>query len=174
MKKVVLTFGLLSGGIPVTVMLLGLIFTGGGVHGSGSLVLGWTVILLSSLFIFFGIKSYRDNYNNGVISFGKAFQVGILITLISAVMYTIVWEIAFFNFMNDMMDGWFAAETERLRTSGASAEDIENSIQMGIKYKTNPLYNAMFTILEPTTVTVPMTLIASLVMKRKTKKEATA
>lgn len=174
MKKVVVTFGLLSGGIPITVMLLGLIFTDGGAHGSGSLVLGWTVILLSSLFIFFGIKSYRDNYNNGVISFGKAFQVGILITLISALMYTIVWEIAFFNFMNDMMDGWFAAETERLRASGASQEDIENSIQMGIKYKTNPLYNAMFTILEPTTVTVPMTLIAALVMKRKTKKEAIA
>lgn len=172
MKKVVLTFGLLSGAIPITVMVLGLLFNGA--NWQGSLMLGWTVIILSSLFIFFGIKSYRDNYNNGVITFGKAFQVGILITLISALVYTLVWEIFYFGYMNDMMDGYFAAELERLRTSGATQEEINNSIEMGIKYKTNPLYNAAFTILEPTTITVPMTLIASLVMKRKTKKEAIA
>ncbi|HWY12020.1 MAG TPA: DUF4199 domain-containing protein [Bacteroidia bacterium] len=172
MKKVVLTFGLLSGGIPITVMVLGLLF--GGSHGMGSLILGWTVIILSSLFIFFGIKSYRDNYNNGIITFGKAFQVGILITLISALMYTLVWEILYFNFMNDMMDGYFAAEADKLKASGASQAEIQGTLDMAIKYKTNPLYNAAFTILEPTTITIPMTLIASLIMKRKTKKEAVA
>jgi hypothetical protein len=172
MKKVVLTFGLLSGAIPITVMLLGMIF--GGTHGNGSLILGWTVIILSSVFIFFGIKSYRDNYNNGIITFGKAFQVGILITVISALIYTLVWEIMYFNFMNDMMDDYFLAEVDRLRTSGASQEEIEKTIDMGTKYKTNPLYNAAFTILEPTTITIPMTLIAALVMKRKTKKETVA
>ena len=172
MKKVVFTFGALSGGIPITVMVLGLIF--GGPQWEGALILGWTVIILSSLFIFIGIKSYRDNYNNGIITFGKAFQVGIFITLISALMYTIVWEIVYFNFMNDLMDGYFAAEVERLKTSGASQEEINKSIDFATSYKTNPLVNAAMTIVEPTTITVPMTLIASLVMKRKTKKEATA
>ena len=73
--------------------------------------------------------------------------------------------------MNDMMDGYFTAQAEQLKASGASQEELQASLDMAIKYKTNPLYNAMFTILEPTTVTIPMTLIASLVMKRKTKKE---
>ena len=168
MKNIIFKYGILSGSIPITVMVLGILF--GGEHMEGSLMLGWTLIVLSSAFIFLGIKKYRDNNNDGVISFGKAFQVGILITLIAALMYTLVWEIMFFTYMNDMMDGYFAAETEKLRTSGASQEEIESSIEMGRAYKTNPLYNAAFTILEPTTVTVPMTLIASLVMKRKTKK----
>jgi len=172
MKKVVLTFGALSGLIPVLVMTIGMLFGSG--HGTGSMVLGFTVIILSSIFIFFGIKSYRDNYNDGVISFGKAFQVGILITLISALMYVLVWEIIYFNFMNDMMDGYFAAEAEKMKASGASQEELQGAREMAIKYKTNPLYNAMFTIMEPTTITVPMTLIASLVMKRKTKKGVTA
>ena len=172
MKKVVLTFGLLSGLIPITVMVLGMLFGSG--HGNGALILGWTVIILSSVFIFFGIKSYRDNYNDGIITFGKAFQVGILITLISALMYTLVWEVAFFSFMNDMMDGYFNAEAEKLKASGASQAELQGALDMAIKYKTNPLYNAMFTILEPTPVTIPMTLIASLIMKRKTKKEVAA
>ena len=172
MKKVVLTFGVLSGIIPVTVMVLGMLFGAG--HGQGSMILGFSIIILSSLFIFFGIKSYRDNYNDGVITFGKAFQVGILITLISALMYTLVWEILYFNFMHDMMDGYFKAEADALKASGASQEELQGSLDMAIKYKTNPLYNAAFTLLEPTTITIPMTLIAALVMKRKTKKEAVA
>jgi hypothetical protein len=172
MKKVVLTFGLLSGLIPITVMILGMIFGSG--HGTGALILGWTVIILSSVFIFFGIKSYRDNYNDGVISFGKAFQVGILITLISAVLYVLVWEVMYFNFMHDMMDGYFAAQAEQLKASGASQAELDGAMEMAKNYKSNPLYNAAFTILEPTTITVPMTLIASLIMKRKTKKEAVA
>jgi hypothetical protein len=85
-------------------------------------------------------------------------------------MYTLVWEILYFNFMNDMMDGYFAAEADALRAKGASPEELRSSLDMAIKYKTNPLYNAMFTMIEPTTVTVPVTLIASLVMKRKAKK----
>lgn len=168
MKNIVIKYGLLSGSIPITVMVLGILF--GGEHMEGSLMLGWTLIILSSAFIFLGIKKYRDNMNDGVISFGKAFQVGILITLIAALMYTLVWEIMFFTYMNDMMDGYFAAEVNKLKEAGAAQTEIDGAIEMGRMYKTNPLYNAAFTILEPTTVTVPMTLIASLVMKRKTKK----
>lgn len=169
MKKVVLTFGVLSGIIPVTVMTLGMLFGSG--HGNGSMILGYSIMLLCTLFIFFGIKSYRDNYNDGVISFVKAFQVGILITLVSTLMYTLAWEILYFNFINDMMDGYFAEMANQMKASGASQEELKEASEMAIKYKTNPLYNSMFTMMETVPVNVPMTLIASLVMKRKTKKE---
>jgi len=172
MKKVVLTFGVLCGLLPILTMIIGLLAGSG--HGNGSLVLGWTVIILSSLFIFFGMRSYRENYNNGVISFGKAFQVGILIALIGALMYVIVWEIVYFNFMHDMMDGYFTAEMERMKASGASPEEMEKGKAFWEMYKNNPLVNAAMTSMEPLTVTVPVTLISSLIVKRKTKKETVA
>jgi hypothetical protein len=172
MKKVVLTFGVLSGIIPITVMVLGMFFGSG--HGSGAMILGYSIMLLCTLFIFFGIKSYRDNYNDGVISFVKAFQVGILITLVSTIMYTVAWEILYFNFINDMMDGYFAEIANQMKASGASQTELQEALDGAIKYKTNVLYNSMFTMMETTPVTVPMTLIASLVMKRKTKKVAIA
>lgn len=172
MKKIVLTFGALSGAIPVLMFVLGAVF--GGENWQGSLVIGWATIILSAVFIFVGIRSYRENYNNGVITFGKAFQVGILITLIGALMYVIAWEIIYFNFMHDMMDNYFAAELEKVKASGASEEKINETINMATLYKTNPLVNAAWTIMEPITVTVPMTLIAALIMKRKTKKETVA
>ena len=80
MKNIVFKYGILCGSIPITVMVLGILF--GGEHMEGSLMLGWTLIILSSAFIFLGIKKYRDNNNDGVISFGKAFQVGFSLHLL--------------------------------------------------------------------------------------------
>ena len=54
MKKVVLTFGVLSGLLPVVVMVLGMLFGSG--HGNGAFILGWTVIILSSLIYLFWSK----------------------------------------------------------------------------------------------------------------------
>jgi hypothetical protein len=169
MKKVVLTFGVLCGLLPILTMIIGLMV--GGSNWQGSLVLGWTVIILSSLFIFFGIRSYRENYNNGLISFGKAFKVGILIALIGGLMYVLVWEIMYFNFMHDMMDPYFAAELDKLKASGASPEKIEESKAFWEMYKTNPFVNGAMTILEPLTITLPVTLISALILKRNTKKD---
>lgn len=45
-------------------------------------ILGYISIFLSLSFIFFGIKHYRDNINNGVISLGKAIVIGLLISLL--------------------------------------------------------------------------------------------
>lgn len=47
------------------------------------MVIGYTTIVLSFLLVFLGIRSYRENVGNGRITFGRAFGVDILITLVS-------------------------------------------------------------------------------------------
>ena len=81
MKKIVVTFGLISGAI-----------------------IGYTTIVLSALMIFFDVKSYRDNVAGGTISFGKAFQVGLFIALVSAVCYVVTWEFIYLKLMPDFWD----------------------------------------------------------------------
>ena len=88
MKKVVLTFGLIAGTVVTASMLIGMSF----MHGeqmdfdSGELV-GYTSMIVAFSTIFFGIRSYRDNYSDGIISFGKAFKIGLYITLVASAMY---------------------------------------------------------------------------------------
>src|SRR5574342_409429 len=93
MRKVTLTFGLLAG-IIVSVFMV--IITGlcknGTINFNSSDFIGYGSMVIALSMIFFGIKSYRDNYQNGAIKFGKGLRVGALITLIASLMYAASWE----------------------------------------------------------------------------------
>ena len=84
MKNTVIKYGLyalLSGFI-----LFGLPFLFGmGVDFDYGELIGYTSMILSLLFVYFGIKHYRDKVNEGKISLGKAIKIGMLIALFSAV-----------------------------------------------------------------------------------------
>ena len=47
-------------------------------------VTGYAGIVLSLLFVFFGIRYYRDQVNGGELTFGRGLKVGLLIVLIPA------------------------------------------------------------------------------------------
>jgi len=93
LKKTILTFGLISGILASVLMIATLPFLKDFEHGNKGLIVGYTAIVLVSLLVFFGIRSYRDNLAGGVITFGRGFTIGIGITLISCVIYVIAWEI---------------------------------------------------------------------------------
>src|ERR1044071_2734991 len=103
MKKNVLTFGLLSGLVSAVLMTANMLFIDN-IGLDRGLVVGYTVIVISFLFVYFGIRSYRDNVLGGHITFAKAFQAGILITLISCAFYVGSWLIVYYNFMPDFGD----------------------------------------------------------------------
>ena len=48
-------------------------------------VLGYSAMVLSLLFVYFGIKHYRDKENGGKVSFGKALIIGILISIFAGI-----------------------------------------------------------------------------------------
>lgn len=169
MKKTVLSFGLISGAISSALMMAFMPFIDQ-IGFDRGLILGYTAIVLSFLLVFFGIRSYRENIGGGQISFGKAFSVGILITLISSLCYVIVWLIVYFNFMPDFFDKYTNYMVANVRASGASAEqiarEVENINNMKALYA-NPLYNAAFTFLEPFPVGLIITLISAAILRKR-------
>src|SRR5258705_10395628 len=50
-------------------------------------VAGYLTMLLSMIFVFAGIKHYRDKVNNGVLSFWQGLKIGALILLIPSVAF---------------------------------------------------------------------------------------
>ena len=133
-------------------------------------VIGYTAIFLSFLLVFFGIRSYRENYGGGTITFGRAVAVGILITLISCVFYMVSWEIIYFKFMPDFADKYSAAMVSKMRASGASdaaiAARVQQLGQMKAMYD-NPLTNAAITFIEPFPVGLVVTLVSAGILRRR-------
>lgn len=174
MKKIVLTFGLISGAIASGLMLAHVPFVER-IGFEWGTVLGYTSMVLSFLLVFFGIRSYRENVGAGYISFGRAFQVGILIALISTVMYVVTWEIVYQNWLYDFPEKYTNYAIEKARASGASAEEVARQSaewnSMWALYRSNILVRAAFTFLEPLPVWLPVTLISALVLKKRAKQQ---
>ena len=171
MKKTVLTFGLISGAVSALMMLATLPF----IHRIGfekGLVVGYTAIVLSFLLVFFGIRSYRDNVGNGSITFGRAFSVGILITLISCAFYVVTWEIIYFKLMPDFAERFTNYAVEQVRASGGSQQMIDAKIQEMkdlVVTLNNPLMNAAYTFIEPFPVGLLLTLISAAILRKRPK-----
>jgi len=171
MKKNILTFGLISGAISSLLMVASLLYADR-IGFDHSLFLGYTILVLSFLLVFFGIRSYRDNVGEGQITFGKAFAVGILITLISSVCYVITWEVVYFRFMPDFMDKYSAHVVAKMQASGASANEIQAKVEQFRQYKQlydNPFTNAAMTFIEPFPVGLLITLVSAAVLRRRAR-----
>ncbi|GAB1858282.1 hypothetical protein MHTCC0001_31190 [Flavobacteriaceae bacterium MHTCC 0001] len=72
------TYGLLTG----LILFLAAILLGKGLPYSIQEILGYAAMIAALSFIFFGIKHYRDNVNNGTVSLGKAIVIGLLISML--------------------------------------------------------------------------------------------
>jgi Protein of unknown function (DUF4199) len=174
MKKIVLTFGLISGAISAGLMtaLVPFVETIGFENGT---IVGYTAIVLSFLLVFFGIRSYRENVGNGYISFGRAFSVGILIAVISSLIYVITWEIVFQNFLYDFPEKYTNYIIEKARASGASAEEVARQgaemNDMWALYRSNILIRFAFTFIEPFPVGLLITLISAVALRKRKREE---
>jgi len=169
MKKIVLTYGLISGGIAAALMLGTLPFLHS-LEGYQNYVVGYTGIVLSALLIFFGVRSYRENVGNGKISFGRGFAVGILIALISASCYVATWELVYYKISPGIADKMFDKQVEQMKASGAPQAKIDEAAREAESFKklyANPLVNVCFTFIEPFPIGVLMTLISAVILRRK-------
>jgi hypothetical protein len=169
MKKVVLTFGGLSGVAVAILMTINTLFAEQ-IGFDRAIVAGYTVIVISMLFVYFGVRSYRDDVLGGQITFGKAFTAGILITLIACAFYVASWLVVYYNFIPDFADHYAAYMVEGARARGASQAEIEAVIKQGEDAKAmlqNPFINAAVSFTEPLPVGLLVTLLSAITLRKK-------
>ena len=168
MKRIVWTFGLIAGAIMALMMAVTIPFF----EQVGDLgeVIGYTTMVAAFLMVFFGIRSYRDEQLGGSIGFGRAFRVGILITLVASACYVTTWEILYHTVASDFTDKYTARQIEKARASGATEAAIAAKRQEMAKFAemySNPLYNVGMTFLEVFPVGLAVVLVSAGVLSRK-------
>lgn len=170
MKRTVLKFGLMSGAI---ISLFMLVFTVIGHENIGfdhSMYLGFGSMILALSLVFVGTRSYREQQPGQKLSFGKAFLVGILISLICSACYVITWMFVNHYCYPDFMQQYATYYIEKQRAAGVSGAELELAIAKMEEYKEcykNPFYVAGMTFVEIFPVGVLVSLFAALVLKRK-------
>ncbi|HEU4934318.1 MAG TPA: DUF4199 domain-containing protein [Pyrinomonadaceae bacterium] len=174
MKRIVLTFGLISGAILAAMMVATIPFVDQ-IGFDRSMIIGYTTMVLAFLLVFFGIRSYRETIGKGQISFLRALGVGLLIVTVATLCYVVTWEIIYHNFFPDFGDKYLAYGIEQVRTSGKSPQEIENEIEymrrmMGL-YNSSVLFSAAVTFLEPLPVGLPVSFISALILRKRRREQ---
>ncbi len=129
-----------------------------------SMMIGFAVMILAFFFVAMGIKQQRDA-NNGLITFGKAFMIGLWITLIISTIYVLVWLIILYNFFPN-----FAEHYTDMAIEKASPEEVAKVTEEMNSFKEmykNPIMVILFTYIEILPLGIVFSLVSALILKKK-------
>lgn len=168
MKKSIIRYSL-YGSLTLTVLFVVGMAIGGSIDYSTSEVFGYASMVISLLFVFFGIKHFRDKENNGSVSFGKALLIGVLISLIVAVVFGII-DFLYIKFINpDFMTDYYTHSVEQYKATLSESEfqtkleQLESEKEMFM----NPLVTFVVMTMTVFVLGFIISLISSLILQRK-------
>ncbi|MXV16101.1 DUF4199 domain-containing protein [Hufsiella ginkgonis] len=172
MKKTVLTYGLIAGIFVSAFMVVSMAFAD---HSNmvNAMLVGYSSMILAFSMIFVGVKNYRDKQNAGLISFGQALKLGLLIALVASTLYVITWAIDYHYFLPDFMDKFTAKSLENFKAEGHTPAEISaeaaKMAESNEMYK-NPLFFVGITYAEILPVGIIISFITALVLMKSSKK----
>lgn len=178
MRKNIFIYGVIAG-IIVSVLMLATVnylsHCEGNVDYNTSMLIGYASMLVAMSLVYVGVRNYRNKYNGGFISFGKAFRIGLLMVLVASTIYVAAWLVDYFFFIPDFMDKYSAHMLDQMKASGASQEEIGKQAKEMADFATmykNPFFNALMTYAEVLPVGLVVSLVSALILKRKPAKTA--
>ena len=140
-------------------------------------IIGYTTMVAAFLMVYFGVKSYRDNVAGGSVTFGRAFVVGLMITIVASVCYVATWQVVYYKLAPDFIEKYAAHATEKTKKSGATDAQIalqKKEMAEFVEMYKKPLVNIAFTFLEPLPVGLLFTLVTAGVLSRKRRAKVAA
>lgn len=174
MKKIIWTYGLAAGFIS-TIGYMVMLLSGemnfdesmenGMVYGFAAMIAAFSLIFVATL-------KYRKK-NGGVLSFGKAFLIGLYISLIASTVYVGVWLFNYYNFYPDFADKYAAYQIEQMEKKGDPKDEIDaerkKMAEFAVNYK-NPLFAGVVTYVEILPLSLIISLISAAALQRKDKR----
>jgi hypothetical protein len=166
MKKSILKYGIIAGAI-VSIMLLIQFLDSAFVKSYGELI-GYASMLIAFSTIVFAV--HRHNQSNPDSKFSTRFMIGIKITLVASIIYTIAWMIISNTIGQDWMNEYYEQSIESIRQSGISQEEVDAKIAEMDAFREmykNPFVKIGITFLEIFPVGLLVSLLTALLVRIK-------
>ena len=133
-------------------------------------IIGYTTIVLSLLFVYFGIRRWRDKYNAGQLSFAKGLGIGTLISLFPSVGFGLLsWIEGVID--PEWQDKYYAHHIEKIKKTTPPAElqatlkEIADQREMF----SSPFAQFFFMFLTVFVIGFIITIISALILKRSNR-----
>lgn len=171
MKKRTLLLAL-AAGVFVSIFMVILVKYCDTQHAVTNMLITYTAMIIAFSVIFVATKKERDS-NGGIITFGKAFRIGLIITLITSTIYVAVWLVDYYVFMPDFMEKYTQHIIQQLKASHLPPQELKAKIDEANKNKvlySSPLGLTLEAYMEILPVGVIVSLIAALILKRSGNK----
>jgi Protein of unknown function (DUF4199) len=168
MKPAVLRFGLYSTLLIVALGLFNYYVLARFASYPVQEVAGYLAMLLSMIFVFMGIRHYRDAHNGGALSFAQGLKVGVLIVLIPALLFGL-FDLFYTKVLNPgWQDDYYNNYMQQLRNS-TPPEKLEAALAKAAREKetfSNPFM--LFLVMSGTVFIIGLivTVISSLTLRR--------
>ncbi|MGV3731468.1 MAG: DUF4199 domain-containing protein [Sphingopyxis sp.] len=167
MGRIIAVYGAIAGVIVAIGMFINMNFIAS--HGAMGMVAGYLSMLVALIFVFVGVKRYRDVDLGGVIGFWKALGVGLGIGLVASVFYILGWELYMWQTGGTYLTDYIARTVEDMRAAGTPAAEIAKfSADMGAmaeRYK-NPLFRMALTLTEILPVALLVSIVSGALLRR--------
>jgi Protein of unknown function (DUF4199) len=170
MHKIILRYGLYSGALAAVLMILNALYLTTVTTFDNAAITGYIGILLSLIFVFIGVRVYRDEACGGHITFLSALKAAALIALINCICYAILWMIVSDWLMPDFLDKYGQYYVDKMRAEKAPEAEIQKMVADMADFKVmyaNPFYKFALTLMEPLPVAVVVTFLSALILKKK-------
>jgi|BarGraIncu00222A_1022003.scaffolds.fasta_scaffold102814_1 hypothetical protein len=95
---------------------------------------GYILYLIQILSLFILIKTYRENYKNGFITYGQAVSSGIVISLYAAIIYAAFIYILYAFIDSGLVNKQLAAIEENFVKAGLPQNFIDSGLEMQKKF----------------------------------------
>ncbi len=126
----------------------------------------WPSLLLGVVVLFFLLRSYRDHYNNGYISYGKSVGAGVIISIYAAIISAIYIYVLYSFIDPGLMDKSMAIAEARMVDKGVPEAAIEKAMEMQAKMM-KPWFTSLMSIFNSVLYGLILSLIVSLFVMKK-------
>lgn len=175
MQKTIFRFGFYGIAVMATISLIIFIVFKENHNWEIQEVLGYATIILSLLFVYFGIRHWRDKYNSGRLSFSQGLKLGTLITLFPSIAFGLFTILETLVLDPEFGEKYYGHLAQKIKASTppdklqAALEKLQSEKEMF----SSPFIQFALMFLTVFLIGVVITVISSLVLQRKAATTAT-
>ena len=168
MKKTVLRYGLYASLLMVILSAIDFFVVAKLANFAVQEVTGYLTMLLSMIFVFIGIRYYRDNVNGGTLSFWQGLKIGLLIIIIPSVCFGL-FDLLYTEVIHPgWMQEYYAKYLERIKISTPpdKLEAVLKKMNEEKEMFSNPLMQFLLMSLTVFIIGFIVTIISAISLRR--------